>query len=131
MLMLVLALFLSFPSYTRAGDSSNGELRLLDLEVEMLSLKSQMLSLEQVAINARLHEATRERAQQNSDLEREIRESYAGRHPVAPSSVLELDHITVLDPPAALPHDAPTVAAARGPVGPPCRRNSARGCGVL
>jgi hypothetical protein len=40
MLMPVLALFLSFPSFTRAGDSYNDELRLLDLEVEMLSLKS-------------------------------------------------------------------------------------------
>jgi hypothetical protein len=36
MLMPVLALFLSFPSFTGSGDSYNDELRLLDLEVEML-----------------------------------------------------------------------------------------------
>jgi hypothetical protein len=68
----------------------------------MLSFKSQMLSQEQAAINARLHETTRERAQQNAVLERDL-SSYAGRHSVAPSSVLELDHITVLDPEPLFP----------------------------
>jgi hypothetical protein len=93
-LMLVLALFLSFPSFTRAGDSYNDELRLLDLELEMLSLKSQMLLQEQAAINARLHETTRERAQRNVELERDL-SSYPERPRVSPG--LELDHITVLD----------------------------------
>jgi len=79
---------------------------MLDLELEMLSLRSQMLLREQAAINARLHGATRERAQQNADLERDL-SSYARRHPVAPSSVLELDHITVLDPQPLFPSMRP------------------------
>jgi hypothetical protein len=79
--MLVLALFLFFPSFTGAADCYNDELRLLDLEVEMLPLKSQVLSLERAAVNARIREADRERTQQNADLEREIRGSYAGASP--------------------------------------------------
>jgi hypothetical protein len=100
-LVLVLGLFLLFP-LSCAGDSYNDELRLLDLELEMLSLRSQMLSLEREAINARSREADRERAQQNADLERDL-SSYRERHSVSPSPVFELDHITVLDPEPLFP----------------------------
>ena len=82
------------------GESYNEELRLLDLELEMLSLKSQVLSLERAAMNARIREADRERAQQRADLERDLTQSYQR---VAPSSVIELDHITVLDPEPLFP----------------------------
>jgi hypothetical protein len=98
---LVLGLSLLFPSFTRAGDSYNDELRLLDLELEMLSLKSQMLLQEQAAINSRLHETTRERDQFYKDVERDIAQGYSGRYSSPP--VLELDHITVLDPEPLFP----------------------------
>jgi hypothetical protein len=75
-LSLVFVLFLSCPSFTRAGDSYNDDLRMLDLELEMLSVKSQMLSQERAAIGARLHEATSERGQFYKDAERDISESY-------------------------------------------------------
>jgi hypothetical protein len=89
-MLLVLGMSLLFPTLaSRAGDLD--ELRLLDLELEMLSLKSQMLSQEQAAINARLHETTRDPTQ-----------SERGRYRVSPSP-LELDHITVLDPEPLFP----------------------------
>jgi hypothetical protein len=91
-LMLVLGLFLLFPSFTRAGDPDD-ELRIIDLELRMLSL-------ERAAINARIREADRERAQRNADLERDL-SSYPNS--VYPSSVFELDHITVLDPEPLFP----------------------------
>jgi hypothetical protein len=75
---------------------------MLELELEMLSLKSEVLSLESAAINARIREADRERAQQNADLERDL-SSYRERHRVSPSPVPELDHITVLDPEPLFP----------------------------
>jgi hypothetical protein len=94
MLVLVLSLSLLFPSLTRAGDSYNDQLRLLDLELEMLSLRSQMLLHEEAAINARLHEATHE---QNTDLERDLTQSDRGRYGVAPPTVLESDHLYIPD----------------------------------
>jgi hypothetical protein len=98
MLMLVLGLSLLFPAFTRAGDSYNDELRLLDLELEMLSLKSQMLSQEEAAINARLH---RERAQRRADLERDIAQGYSGRYSASP--VLESDPLSIPDPEPLFP----------------------------
>jgi hypothetical protein len=62
-LVLVLGLSLFFPSFSRAGDSYNDELWVLDLEFEMLSLKSQMLSHERAEIDARLPQATRRPAE--------------------------------------------------------------------
>jgi hypothetical protein len=59
--------------------------------------------LERAAIDARGREADRERAQRNTKLERDL-SSYRERPRV--SSALELNHITVLDPEAPLPHDA-------------------------
>jgi hypothetical protein len=41
--VMMLALFLSLPSLACAGAAYSDELRLLDLELEILSLKSQML----------------------------------------------------------------------------------------
>jgi hypothetical protein len=101
MLMLVLGLSLLFPSFARAGDSYNDELRLLDLKLEVLSLKSQMLSRERAAIDSRLHEPTREREQFYKDVERDIAQGSSGRYSSSP--VLELDHITVLDPEPLFP----------------------------
>jgi hypothetical protein len=72
MLSLMLALFLSLPSLACAGDSYNDELRLLDLELEILSLKSQMLSQQRSAIDAESREATRARAQRNMEVERDM-----------------------------------------------------------
>jgi hypothetical protein len=121
-LSLVFVLFLSCPSFTRAGGSYNDDLRMLDLELEMLSLKSQMLSQERAAIGARLHEATREREQFYKDAGRDIELQ-------AVSPVLELDHITVLDPEPLFPTMRPPwlQPADRWPR---CPRNSGRGCGV-
>jgi hypothetical protein len=98
----MLALFLSLPSLTLAGDSYNDELRLLDLELEMLSLKSQMLSQQRSAIEDESQAATRDREQRYRDIERDISQSYSGRYKAA-SPVLELDHITVLDPEPLFP----------------------------
>ena len=98
----MLALFLSLPSLACAGDSYNDELRLLDPELEMLSLKSQMLDLRRGAIEAESREATREREQLYKDVERDIAQSYSGRYKAA-SPGLELDHITVLDPEPLFP----------------------------
>jgi hypothetical protein len=65
--VMMLALFLSLPSLACAGDSYSDELRLLDLELEMPSLKSQMLSQQRSAIEAESREATGEREQLYKD----------------------------------------------------------------
>jgi hypothetical protein len=65
-----------------------------------------VLSLERAAVNARIREADRERAQQNVDLEREIRGSYAGRHPNGAVIRGRMDHIIVLDPEPLFPRCA-------------------------
>ena len=91
LLSLMLALFLSLPSLTLAGDSYNDELRLLGLELEMLSLKSQMLSQATVGDRGR---------------EPDTSQSYSGRYKAA-SPVLELDHITVLAPEPLVPSMRP------------------------
>jgi hypothetical protein len=93
----------------------------------MLSLKSQMLLQEQAAINSRLHETTRERDQFYKDVERDIAQGYSGRYSSPP--VLELDHITVLDPEPLFPTMRPP-GCSRRTGWPRCPRNSARGCGV-
>jgi len=47
--VMMLALFLSLPPLTHAGDSYSDE--LLDMELEMLSLKSQMLPVSQFSLD--------------------------------------------------------------------------------
>jgi hypothetical protein len=111
--MLLLSLLYSLPSFARAGD--------LDDEVRLIDLELRMLSLERAAIDARSREADRERAQQNADLERDI-SSYR-EHQRVSSSLLELDHITVLDP----SHSSPPCASpgcSRRTGWPPCRRKA-------
>jgi hypothetical protein len=76
-LSLMLALFLFLPSLACAGDSYNDELRLLDLELEMLSPKSQMLVLRRGAIETESRAATREREQLYKDVDRDISQSYS------------------------------------------------------
>ena len=94
----------------------------------MLPLKSQVLSLERAAVNARIREADRERAQQNADLEREIRGSYAGRHPNGAVIRGRMDHIIVLDHELLFPRCA-RPGCSRRTGWPPCG-GTARGCGV-
>jgi hypothetical protein len=113
-LILVLGLFLLFPSLTRAGDSYN-EFRLLDLELEMLSLKSQMLDLRRARSRqrARRQHASESilqgrRARYLPELQRTLQDSIPrarGPHHRA-------------RPRATLPHHASALAAAGGPVGP-------------
>jgi hypothetical protein len=105
--MLLLSLLYSLPSFARPGD--------LDDKVRLIDLELRMLSLERAAIDARGREADRERAQQNADLERDL-SSYREHQRVSPS-LLELDHITVLDPEPLFPTMRPPWAAAGGPVG--------------
>jgi hypothetical protein len=85
-----------------------------------------MLSQELAAIDARLHEAKSEREQQHKDIERDIAKVYRG---VMPSSVLELDHITVLDPEPLFPRMRPPWLQPADRLAP-MPGNSGCGCGV-
>jgi hypothetical protein len=93
--LLVLYLSLLFPSFTRAVEPDD-ELQLIDLE-------------------ARSREADRERAQRNADLDRDLF-SYRERHCVSP--VLELVHMTVLDPEPLFSTMRPSWLQPGGPVDP-------------
>jgi hypothetical protein len=93
-----------------------------DDEIRLSDLELRMLSLQRAAIDARSREADHERAQRNADLERDL-SSYPERRRVYPSSVLELDHITVLDPEPLFP-TMRAVAAADGSVSPDAGRTT-------
>lgn len=95
--VMMLALFLSLPSLACAGDSYSDELRLLDLELECRRSNPRCFRSSGRRSRPRAGRLQGSESSCTRTVERDIAQGYSGRYKAA-SPVLELDHLTVLDP---------------------------------